>query len=522
MTLSEKNSIISGIAKNSAIIFFGLILSTLLGLIGRILFARIFSTEEYGIFIIGITITSVFTIIGLFGLRDGITRQIAYFESKGNLSNVKSVISWSFIFGLLSSIVITIFLIIFSNFIANNIFKNPELSNILKIYALSIPFHIILLILTSIYRGFKKTKEKIIFSDILRNIFFTIFLIPVIFLNLSYDWGIIAYVASFIVTLILFYFYYLIDNKIIKTSFNHLKLSVGKELLFFSLPLLGIAILFQIIQWTDTFMIGYFMGESSVGIYNTACPLGQFVSFPLGAVSFIYAPIVASLLAKNNIIEIKRTYLSITKWLTGLAIPLFLIFLLFPDSMISLFFGSKYLSATIVLQIISIGYFVNILLGPDGDILIPMGKTRFLMWATFFAAMINISLNAILIPIYGINGAAIASILSLISINIIRITKLYMISKIHPFRKNIFAPAFLTIFSSFLLCYFINKLGFIEYLTILIMIIFSFISYFIFILLTKSIDQADIELLIEIKSKTGFNINYLIKIMEKIMNISKK
>ena len=522
MNNDNQSSIISSIAKNSSIIFFGLVTSTILGLIGRILFAIFYSSEEYGIFIIGLTIANVFSIIGLIGLKDGITRQIAFYEGKGDLLKVKSVVSWSFLFGLVSSIILTTLLIFCSDFIAINIFNNFRISVILKIFALSIPFYIFLFILTSIYRGFKKTKEKVIFSDILRNVFFPIFLIFVLVLNLSYRWGIFSYIASVIVTLLLFYLYFLKDKKIIHGSFKNFNLSIGKELLIFSLPLLGLTILFQIIQWTDTFMIGYYLGESFVGIYNTASPLGHFVSFPLGAVSFIYAPIVANLLAKNNTKDIKKTYMVITKWLTCFALPLFLIFLLYPNSIIILFFGTKYISASVVLQIIAIGYFVNILLGPDGDILIPMGKTTFLMWATFIAAIINISLNAFLIPIYGINGAAIASIISLISINLIRISKLYLLSNIHPFKKNILAPTFLTIISILLLFYFFKIFLFNAYFTILLSFLLTILLFLIFVLATNSIDQADIELFIQIQLKTGIKSNFLLKLMKKILNLIRK
>ena len=58
---------------------------------------------------------------------------------------------------------------------------------------------------------------------------------------------------------------------------------ITKELVFFSLPLLGSAIMITIVMYVDTLMLGYFKTTEIVGLYNAAHPLARFISEPLAA-----------------------------------------------------------------------------------------------------------------------------------------------------------------------------------------------------------------------------------------------
>lgn len=109
---------------------------------------------------------------------------------------------------------------------------------------------------------------------------------------------------------------------------------------------------------------------------------------------------------------------------------------MFPDVVLDFLFGSRYIGAAIALQILSFGFFVHASLGPNSSILLTMGKTKFVL----VGSIINIILNAVLIPPLGIMGAAFASALSLILIKIGSGIKLYQLSKIHPFAKNYLKP----------------------------------------------------------------------------------
>jgi O-antigen/teichoic acid export membrane protein len=81
-------------------------------------------------------------------------------------------------------------------------------------------------------------------------------------------------------------------------------------------------------------------------------------------------------------------------------------------------FGANYAPAATALRILSIGFIISNFMGPNGATLIVMGEVRFVMWATLTTALLNIGLNIALIPPFGIEGTAIASVATITSGNL--------------------------------------------------------------------------------------------------------
>ena len=72
--------------------------------------------------------------------------------------------------------------------------------------------------------------------------------------------------------------------------------------------------------------------------------------------------------------------------------------------------------------------------------MIAIGRAQFVMWATCAAVILNIGLNAILIPQWGIEGAAIASAVSTTSVRLAKCWRLYSLDNTHPLSKNLLKP----------------------------------------------------------------------------------
>lgn len=512
------NNSLQKVAKGSIIVFFSTIVGLLCAFIGRVMLARFFTSSEYGIFSLGFTILSISMVLGGLGLSNGVTRQIAYYLGKNKTSSVKGIIFWSILLSIFSGLLIFVTLFLGSDIIATKIFDIPRLSYPLKIFSIAIPFYILITVLSSIFRGFKKVKEKAIFVDLLRNLLFPLFLLPVIYFSLSFEWGVIAYILSIIITSFIFILYF-IKKKLIDQNFlkKDLDISIGKKLLLFSFPLLIVAMMHQIMSWTDTFVLGLYSTSDSVGLYNAALPFGSFVSMVFNVMLFVYIPVASELYAREKISEMKRSYATLTKWICSVTLPMMLVLVLFPSLVLNFFFGHEYILAAVALQVLAIGFFVDNLMGPNGATLTAMGKTRFLMLATFVAAFVNVLLNVYLIPRYGIVGAAIATIVALVSINIIRTAKLYSISRIHSFEKNILKPIILSVIIVFVLYFITKNFIVVTFWMLPILFLIFIILYGFSLLVTKSFDREDIEMLINIENKMGVDLTRIKKILKKFI-----
>ncbi len=173
--------------------------------------------------------------------------------------------------------------------------------------------------------------------------------------------------------------------------------------------------------------------------------------------------------------------------------------------------------AGFALQILAIGSFINILLGLNGAVLTAIGKTKFIMFATFISVCINVTLNVLLIPKYGVNGAAVATVIALVSVHIMKSVKLYLLYKINPLEKNVLKPIFLSGLL-ILFIYFISKDNFnITFWMLPVMLILFIIVYLVSLLFTKSFDKEDIDMLLSIEKKTGLNLTKVKQLIKKFI-----
>jgi len=512
------NETLQKIAKGTGLVFIGTLISTFFAFVGKLIIARHWTSSSYGIFSLALVLLNICTIISTLGLQEGTSRSIAYIRGKNKNENIPEIISASIWFSVMASITLSLFIFLTSKIFSENIFHEPALLSPLKILSTAIPFFTLIYVLISIFRGFNQVKPMVYFQLILINTLFPLILVGIIFFNLSFINVFYAYAASLIITCILLIVYTIkYFSPSVKLTIISIISPIAKKLLIFSLPLMAVSMLRMIISWTDTLMLGSFKTSADVGLYNVALPLAVFVSFPLNAMQAIYLPVTSELYSKNMFSEIKKNFSILTKWISLATLPLFLILFLFSRIVIAFLFGNNYIFAADVLRILSLGFIISNFLGPNGTTLVVMGKTYFMMWATLAAAIINIALNAILIPLFGIVGAAIASVIGVTSINIIRCWKLYSISKIHPLSKNLIKPVLVSGGIIFIIYLISKNILTITFWVLPILFVVYYVIYGLAILFTKSIDREDINMMIAIEKKTGMDLRIVRNVLKKFI-----
>ncbi|MCP3683593.1 MAG: flippase [bacterium] len=489
------------ITRGAGLVFFGSLVGLGFGFLGRVLVARIGTEAEYGIFSLSFVILNICTVLALLGLEGGIPRCIAYARGKGDTSRVEGFVSASIQSGLLSGIVFGFIVFSGSGIIANNILNDSDLSFSLKVFAFGIPLFTIIRILTALFRGFDNVKPQTFLVVILRNALFPLFLLPFVFFELSFNGVFYAFCLSLAIPALILIVY---TSKRLPsfppfTSIIQVN-PTTKELLLFSLPLLVTSTLDMIILWIDTMMLGGFKSSTDVGLYSAAQPLAMFISAPLAAITLIYLPIASRLHARHSGAEIKRNYIILTKWLCSVTLPVFLMLFLYPDPILTSLFGEGYSEASNTLRILSAGFIINNLMGPNRATLIALGKTSFMMWASAVTAILAIALNVALIPPLGVEGAAIASVISITSVNLICNWKIYSLNRILPFDRNLLKPAVAS-----LVLIFISHFTFSDHVNIMLwMVPILFVVYCIIygamLLLTRSFDEEDKVIIRAIKS----------------------
>ena len=129
-------------------------------------------------------------------------------------------------------------------------------------------------------------------------------------------------------------------------------------------------------------------------------------------------------------------YKTITKWIFGINLALLIIFVAFSREILTVLFGKEYSAGSGILVLVSICYFVFYLFLTSNRILLALEKTKSVFYITLIGAVSNFVFNLVLIPTYGIMGAAIGTGASLIIMAIILLVYTKKITNVTPFKKN--------------------------------------------------------------------------------------
>lgn len=447
----------------------GLIFSKIFIYGWRIVAARV-GVEEYGMLSIVLALMGFLIPISALGLGAAIERYVSFYIGKNDIVGVRSTIVNSLKVSVFISIFVTILLFFFSDFLAVNIFKNPELGVLLKLFSLFLPLLVLDQLMMPLFRIYNRldyfTFVKYILEASLK------FSLALLLIYLGYGiFGVaFAHLASISISAILLFYFSR------KHCFDFFKKEIKiknniNELLKYSLPLVIGGFAGFILSATDTLMIGYFKDSVQVGIYNAAYPTATFLMILSSALLAVFLPIITKNLARNNLKEIRIVYYFVTKWIFVLNFFICLVVFYYSDNIIFFLFGSEYLPGGLVLKILAISMFVNSLFAASGSILQMYKKTKIIMYILLFSAVLNVFLNYYLIPQYSILGATISTFLSTIVINMLfqYYTTKYL--GIFPISKEIIYATIFTIIMFF---------GFIE---IIHMVLGTFSIYFEIILL---------------------------------------
>jgi len=191
----------------------------------------------------------------------------------------------------------------------------------------------------------------------------------------------------------------------------------GKEMFSVALPLMFVASMQVVLGKLDVIMLGYLGSLEAVGLYNVAVQLAALASFGLVAINMIAAPMISSYHADGNMGAIQRTVSLTALGGTAFGVLTIIIFSIFGHQIL-LAFGTSYTGSSFALWILFVGPIGSAIAGPVGWILSMTGEQVTISRVLLVAAAADGILNLILIPLWGMNGAALSTMLVTIGSNV--------------------------------------------------------------------------------------------------------
>lgn len=418
------------ILKNTFWLTFGTIISKLIRAVMVVYVARILGVQQYGLYSYGLSLASIFFIFADIGLsslliREYIRRPDQRREYVSTITAVK-----------LALICLSIILI---SFIAPHFSQIEDTNTLLPLFAILLALDGLRSFGFSIFRA-KNKIELETYTEITTEIVSTAIGFIILYTAPSVHNLLLGYITSSAlgVSLILMY----VGVRHVGTFFKNIKLKLVSSILKASAPYALIGIFAMLMTNIDMYMIGYFLSIEQTGIYAAALrPISILYLLP-GFISAAVFPTMNQLISSKEAIKTKLLLEKSVTATLAIALPIVVGGIIVSYPIMRVLFGVEYVESVNTFKLLLltlIPIFPGFILS---NILFSFEKRWAPLIATGAGAVINIILDILLIPKYGITGSAFATVLAQIVMNgylYFEVKKIIPFSLFSKLRKIVFS-----------------------------------------------------------------------------------
>ena len=440
---------LSDVGRGGLLNLAGVVSNTLFNFLLVVVVTHGLGTTGTGLFFESIAMFNILAVTAGWGAEVGVVRMIPRYQVMSRSGDIRHAIQAAVIPAAVIGAVFAGLLIALAgplgNVLSNGV-HGAELAHAFRILAPFLPISAVYAVTLAATRGFGTMMPTTIVDKLGRAAAQPFLVLAVVVLGLSGTALLLAWVTPFAAGLIaasiwLGYFLRKVDGKkVVGVARSSGRRIVFSEFWRFTAPR-GLASMFAVsVLWLDTLLIGALRSTQEAGIYAAATrylAFGQFIGL---AISQVAGPKLSQLLASGDRTAARRVYSTATSWLVALAWPLYLTMITLAPALLSVF-GARYQQADDVLVILGFGMLFAAAVGPVDMVLLMSGKSSWNLVNTIIALSANVILNLLLIPRYGMRGAAFAWTISILINNLLPLVQVWSSMGLHPFGPGVFAAA---------------------------------------------------------------------------------
>ncbi len=409
---------------------FGLkVINAILLYLNSLFLARILGAKGFGLYSYAGAWTYLLLIPSALGIEGLILREIAVYKTQSKWNLTKGLLNWSNKIVLLNSIGIAILTAL--GFWLFSPRESMEMVWVMFIALIAVPADALARLRQPAMRAIGSIVMGQLPENLIRPLLLSLLLLVSVFFlgnNLNVSEAVTIKVIVAITTCIVgeILLRVRISPKVRKVRPSY----QPKIWLKSALPMLLIGSMYVVNNQTDTIMLGTLSTTEAVGIYTVANRGASLITFVLLAFDTSLAPTFASLYTKGEFKQLQKIVTQSCQFVFAVALLMTAILIIFGKWLL-LIFGSEFVGGHLVLSILSLGQLVNAFTGSVALLLIMTGFDKCTALGVGVSAILNIILNAIFIPIWNVEGAAIATASSMIFWNLILIYLTYKKLKIN-------------------------------------------------------------------------------------------
>ena len=432
---------LSSVTKGTLFLLVSTLLLVALNFVSRVVIVRSISPNDWSTFSFGLTLSGVLVAIGCLGMPSAIARSLPYATSDDER---RTIVRGALGIGSVAALGSSVLLFAFAGPIGRSL-GSPGITLGLQYFSISVGTLIVATLIASVFQGYEDVTPNALFLQIVNPALFVAFLGVAIVLPplwLSYQDALLAYALANVVTLALLVLY------LVRRLPRHLPPgprmpTALPRFLRFAAPLFVVGVMGTITGSADTLILGIFH-PLEVGTYTASLTLARLLPIGIGAAAYIFLPVASRFLRIGESRSVGITYATVTKWMTLVSLPLFLLFFFLPSSSLGFVYGSNYTAILVPLQVAVAGAFITTLLGPASTAQVAFGQTRLLAANAIVAGVADIVVSFALVPTYGYVGAAIAWSVANAAYAALSLVELAFLTGVQPFHRHFVVPVLAT------------------------------------------------------------------------------
>jgi O-antigen/teichoic acid export membrane protein len=402
------------------------------------LLARLLGADGYGLYTLAISAAAIFSGIAALGLDDAMVRYVAIMSRRDDPPGLWGTLQIGLGVGAVAGVVVAAVLYAAAEPVAVGLFDEPQLAPLLELLALVMPALTIGKVLLGCARGFSRMDYAAVGQNIVQSTVRVVLLGALALVGMDVFAALVVFViadisSSFVLVVLLnreFAF-----RRPIRREVRH----DVRDVFGFALPLWLSGLLNQFRRNIEVVLLGALSSVTSVGIYSIVTKVNMLGHVAYRAIIVSVKPTLASLHDAGDRRAISDLYATTTRWTLALNIPFFLIMVLYAEPLLSVF-GPTFTVGAGALIVLAVGELIIGSTGISGSIIDMTGHVRVKLANTVLAITLLLGTSALLIPRWGVMGAAVASLAAGTVIETVRVLEVWFLEHVQPYRWSITKP----------------------------------------------------------------------------------
>lgn len=404
-----------------------------------IVLARLLGPAEFGVYALALSIFNAMVLVALLGMDTGVIKFIAAHLAEGRTHHARATSVQVGLIAMVSGLVVGIGLAVLAGPLSGAVYKMPRLDMVLWFFGAMLPLACVSTIFVAVLQAFQTIRPMIVIKYLWEPIGKLTLAGGLAWAGVGLAGVMAALVLTAAVSVVMSALAVIRMTGVRMLDVSRWRQDNLKGLLGYGLPLALSNAVAAFTVRSDILILGYWASAQEVGIYLAAFQTSAMLALVLGAFDTAVAPMIGGAWAQQNRVRLEHVYQTAGRLVFSVALPLALIMIIFAADVLGVF-GLEFAAGAACLTVLVIGQLLNGVSGTASTVLLMSGRSRLVMTNSIIVGVILVAASALLIPVWGIWGAALATSVGLVAINITRVVQVWRLFGVQPFTWGLAKP----------------------------------------------------------------------------------